>query len=92
MTPRNPPAWHGCVPVLVSALHKRSPIGTVHIVTVSHKISHCFVEFYDAAMIAIHNNPHTLSHAPHRQIGIKRNIPSLRNAVEAPLPDADKRK
>jgi len=61
--------------VLVSALHKRTPVGTVHIVTVSHKISHCFIEFYNTTMIAVHNNPHTLSHAPHRQTGIKGNIP-----------------
>jgi hypothetical protein len=61
--------------VLVSALHERTPVGTVHVVTVSHKISHCFIEFYNATMIAVHDNSHTLSHAPHRQIGIKGNVP-----------------
>ena len=60
---------------LVSALHEGMLVRAVHVVSVTHKISHCFIELYNAAMVTVHDNSHTLGHAPNWQIGIKRHVP-----------------
>src|ERR1700710_640087 len=63
-----------CAP-LMSTFHEGTLVRAVHIVPVSHEITHCFIEFWNTATITVHDDPHALSHGPHGQIGVEYNIP-----------------
>jgi hypothetical protein len=47
----------------------------IHIVAVPHKVPHCFIEFYNTAMIAVYDDSHALGSAPNGQIGIECYVP-----------------
>lgn len=56
-------------------LYEGAPIGTIHIIGIPQKISHHFVEFRNAATVAVHDDAQPLSVLPDRQIGIKGGMP-----------------
>ncbi|PZS39969.1 MAG: hypothetical protein DLM62_05395 [Pseudonocardiales bacterium] len=58
----------------VSALHEGTLVRAVHVVSVSHEVAHCFIEFWDTATITVHDDPHALSHRPDGQIWIEYDI------------------
>jgi hypothetical protein len=62
-------------PGSVPTLYKGAPIGTIHIISIPQEISHRFLEFRNAATIAVHDDTQPLGVLPNRQIWIKCGMP-----------------
>jgi hypothetical protein len=62
-------------PGSMPALYEGAPIGTIHIISIPQEISHRFLEFRNAATIAVHDDTQPLGVLPNRQIWIECGMP-----------------